>query len=44
MTINKEKVLEMFDFLHDVITDMADESEEWFKVFNEAYDEIREGI
>ena len=44
MTVNKEKVLEMFDFLHDVITDNVEQSDDWFKTFNSEFNKIREAI
>ena len=43
--MNKEAILEMFDFLHDVITDIAtEESKEWFDLFNAEYEELRTNI
>ena len=44
MSVNKDAVLEMFDFLHDVITDISGEGPEWFKTFNEEFDKLREAI
>ena len=44
MAVNKESVLEMFDFLHDVITDNVEQSKEWFETFNLEYNELRDNI
>ena len=33
-----EKIMGMFDFLHDVIMDINQESEEWNLSFDEEYD------
>jgi len=41
----KNACLEMFDFLHDVISDIATaESEEWYKSFHEEFDTLRQKI
>lgn len=40
----KESCLEMFDFLHDVITDINQENENWHNLFNEEYDKLRTQI
>jgi len=41
----KETCLEMFDFLHDVISDIAgDESEEWYRSFHDEFETLRQKI
>lgn len=38
--MDKIKAKKMFDFFHDVIQDIADESPEWSEAFTEEYDKI----
>jgi len=34
----KEATINMFNFVHDVLVDIANESEEWTKAFEEEWD------
>jgi len=43
-SVNKAAIKEMFDFLYDTITDISDESPEYYKSMSEEYDKIIEKI